>query len=52
MTPDDIALVVSPPTHTSGLAAGLLKPLVSGAAACLMPKWSPQEALRLIGRTG
>ena len=50
VTPDDIALVVSPPTHTSGLAAGLLKPLVSGAAACLMPKWSPQEALRLIGR--
>jgi cyclohexanecarboxylate-CoA ligase/acyl-CoA synthetase len=50
VTPDDIALVVSPPTHTSGLAAGLLKPLVSGAAACLMPKWSPQEALRLIGQ--
>jgi len=50
VTPDDIALVVSPPTHTSGLAAGLLNPLVSGAAACLMPKWGPQEALRLIGR--
>jgi acyl-CoA synthetase (AMP-forming)/AMP-acid ligase II len=50
VTPDDIELVVSPPTHTSGLAAGLLKPLVSGAAACLMPKWSPQEALSLIGR--
>jgi cyclohexanecarboxylate-CoA ligase/acyl-CoA synthetase len=50
VTPDDIELVVSPPTHTSGLAAGLLKPLVSGAAACLMPKWNPQEALELIGR--
>jgi cyclohexanecarboxylate-CoA ligase/acyl-CoA synthetase len=50
VTPDDIALVVSPPTHTSGLAAGLLKPLIGGATACLMPKWSPQEALRLIGR--
>ena len=49
-TPDDIDLVVSPPTHTSGLAAGLLKPLVSGAAACLMPKWGPQEALQLISR--
>jgi len=50
VTPDDIELVVSPPTHTSGLAAGLLKPLVSGAVACLMPKWSPQDALSLIGR--
>jgi acyl-CoA synthetase (AMP-forming)/AMP-acid ligase II len=50
VTPDDIALVVSPPTHTSGLAAGLLNPLVSGATACLMPKWSPREALTLIGR--
>jgi acyl-CoA synthetase (AMP-forming)/AMP-acid ligase II len=50
VTPDDIELVVSPPTHTSGLAAGVLKPLVSGAAMCLMPKWSPQEALTLIGR--
>jgi len=49
-TPDDIDLVVSPPTHTSGLAAGLLKPLVGGGAACLMPKWGPQEALRLISR--
>jgi cyclohexanecarboxylate-CoA ligase/acyl-CoA synthetase len=50
VTPDDVELVVSPPTHTSGLAAGLLKPLVSGAAACLMPKWNPQQALELIGR--
>lgn len=50
VTPGDIELVVSPPTHTSGLAAGVLKPLVSGAAMCLMPKWSPQEALRLISR--
>ncbi len=50
VTPDDIELVVSPPTHTSGLAAGVLKPLLSGAAICLMPKWSPQEALRLISR--
>ena len=50
VTPDDIGLVVSPPTHTSGLAAGLLKPLVSGAAACLMPKWDPREALSLITR--
>ena len=50
VTPDDIELVVSPPTHTSGLAAGVLKPLLSGAAMCLMPKWSPQEALELISR--
>jgi acyl-CoA synthetase (AMP-forming)/AMP-acid ligase II len=47
-TQDDIDLVVSPPTHTSGLAAGLLKPLLSGGAACLMPRWGAQEALRLI----
>jgi acyl-CoA synthetase len=51
VTPDDIALVVSPPTHTSGLAAGLLKPLVSGAAACLMPKWSPHRVTMATGAT-
>jgi acyl-CoA synthetase (AMP-forming)/AMP-acid ligase II len=50
VTPDDIELVVSPPTHTSGLVAGVLKPLVSGAAMCLVPDWNPQEALGLITR--
>jgi acyl-CoA synthetase (AMP-forming)/AMP-acid ligase II len=50
VTPDDVELVVSPVTHTAGLAAGVLKPLVSGAAMCLVPKWSPETALDLIGR--
>jgi acyl-CoA synthetase len=50
VTPDDVELVVSPPTHTSGLAAGVLKPLVSDAAMCLMRKWNADAALELIGR--
>jgi acyl-CoA synthetase (AMP-forming)/AMP-acid ligase II len=49
---DDIELVVSPPTHTAGLAAGVLKPLVSDAAMCLMPKWTPTTALELISGHG
>jgi acyl-CoA synthetase (AMP-forming)/AMP-acid ligase II len=48
--PDDIELVVSPPTHTAGLAAGVLKPLVGGGAMCLMSDWSPASALELITR--
>jgi acyl-CoA synthetase (AMP-forming)/AMP-acid ligase II len=50
--PEDVELVVSPPTHTSGLAAGVLKPLIAGAAMCLMESWDPKSALELVARHG
>jgi cyclohexanecarboxylate-CoA ligase/acyl-CoA synthetase len=45
---DDIELVVSPVTHTTGLAAGLLKPLMAGGSICLMDIWDPAAAIELI----
>jgi acyl-CoA synthetase (AMP-forming)/AMP-acid ligase II len=49
---NDIELVVSPITHTTGLAGGLLKPLVGGGAVCLMDVWEPQRAVDLIDQIG
>jgi acyl-CoA synthetase (AMP-forming)/AMP-acid ligase II len=49
---DSIELVVSPITHTTGLAAGLLKPLLGGGAIALMDVWDPSAALDLIDEVG
>ena len=49
---NDIELCVSPITHTTGLASGLLKPLVSGGALCLLDVWDPKVALGLIEEFG
>jgi acyl-CoA synthetase (AMP-forming)/AMP-acid ligase II len=49
---DDIELVVSPITHTTGLAAGLLKPLIAGGALCMMDIWEPKAAVRIVEQIG
>jgi acyl-CoA synthetase (AMP-forming)/AMP-acid ligase II len=46
--PDSIELVPSPIAHATGLAVGLLKPMLSGGSAVFMDIWNPDEALRLI----
>jgi cyclohexanecarboxylate-CoA ligase/acyl-CoA synthetase len=49
---DDVELVVSPVTHTTGLAAGLLKPLIAGGSLCLMDVWEPDGAVELLDSVG
>jgi acyl-CoA synthetase len=46
---DDVELALSPVAHTAGLAAGVIKPFLAGAATCMIDKWDPLEALRLLG---
>ena len=47
--PQQATILVYPLFHISGLGAGFLSPILSGAKVIVMRRWDPQEALRLIG---
>jgi cyclohexanecarboxylate-CoA ligase len=48
--PDDAILMPAPLAHISGLLNGVLLPGTVPMKSVLMPKWDPDEALRLIER--
>jgi cyclohexanecarboxylate-CoA ligase len=48
--PDDAVLMPAPLAHISGLLNGVLLPGIVPMRSVLMPKWDPDEALRLIER--
>lgn len=48
----DRMFMASPMTHITGLLQGYLMPARTGAAAVLMDRWDPAEAVELIERTG
>jgi cyclohexanecarboxylate-CoA ligase len=48
----DRMFMASPMTHITGLLQGYLIPARTGAAAVLMDRWDPVEAVDLIERTG
>ena len=45
-------LVVSPITHTTGLASGLIRPFLGGGRLCLMDVWDADAVVELIDRYG
>ena len=45
---DSVELVPSPITHATGLAVGLLKPMLTAGSAVFMDHWDPVLAVRLI----
>lgn len=45
---DSVELVPSPITHATGLAVGLLKPMLTGGSAVFMERWDPAAAVRVI----
>jgi acyl-CoA synthetase (AMP-forming)/AMP-acid ligase II len=46
--PQGAVLQVYPLFHISGLGSAFLSPMFSGTKIVIMPRWNPQEALRLI----
>ena len=48
--PPQAILLVYPLFHISGLGAGFLAPMLSGAKIVIMRRWDAEEAVRLIGR--
>ena len=48
LTEDDVMFMPTPITHATGLAAGLMSPLLYGAAIHLVDVWEPRDALRRI----
>jgi cyclohexanecarboxylate-CoA ligase/acyl-CoA synthetase len=50
LTDDDIMFMPTPITHATGLAAGILMPLMYGAGVHLIDVWEPNEGLRQIAR--
>ena len=52
MGPADVMFMPSPVTHATGLAMGVIAPLILGAGIHLMDVWDPGAALRRIARHG
>jgi long-chain acyl-CoA synthetase len=50
LTPDDVVLAALPLSHSFGLCGALLAPLLGGASVALMERFTPEQALRAIGR--
>lgn len=50
LTPDDVVLAALPLSHSFGLNAGLLAPLLAGARVVLVERFSPEAALAAIAR--
>ena len=48
MGPDDVMFMPSPITHATGLAMGVIAPLILGAGIHLMDIWDAEEGLRRI----
>jgi cyclohexanecarboxylate-CoA ligase/acyl-CoA synthetase len=48
MGPGDVMFMPSPVTHATGLAMGVIAPLILGAGIHLMDAWDPEAALRRI----
>ncbi|RFA10470.1 cyclohexanecarboxylate-CoA ligase [Subtercola boreus] len=48
LTEDDIMFMPTPVTHATGLAAGVMLPLLYGAAIHLVDVWEPNDGLRRI----
>jgi acyl-CoA synthetase len=48
LTSDDIMFMPTPITHATGLAAGVMMPLMYGAAIHLVDVWEPSDGLRRI----
>jgi cyclohexanecarboxylate-CoA ligase len=46
---DDAVLMPAPLAHVSGLLNGVLVPGAAGIRCVLMPRWDPEEAIRLVG---
>ncbi|MGB3811372.1 MAG: AMP-binding protein [Parvibaculum sp.] len=46
----DLMLVPGPIYHSAGLHTNLHKAIINGIGAVIMPKWDPEEALKLIER--
>ncbi|UFS58135.1 AMP-binding protein [Subtercola endophyticus] len=52
LTEDDVMLMPTPITHATGLAAGLMMPLLYGASIHLVDVWEPHDALHRIAEYG
>jgi non-ribosomal peptide synthetase component E (peptide arylation enzyme) len=50
LTDDDVMFMPTPITHATGLAAGILMPLMYGAGVHLIDVWEPNEGLRQIAK--
>ena len=50
LRPDDAVLMPAPLAHISGLLNGVLVPGVVPMKSVMMPRWDPDEALRIIER--
>jgi cyclohexanecarboxylate-CoA ligase/acyl-CoA synthetase len=50
MGPDDVIFMPSPVTHATGLAMGVVAPLILGAGIHLMDVWDAEAALERIAR--
>jgi len=52
LTPQDVVLAALPLAHSFGLNGALLAPLLAGSTVAILPRFSPEEALRAIARHG
>src|SRR5262245_57277776 len=50
LTADDVVLDALPLAHSFGLCGALLAPLMAGSQVALLPRFTPEEALRAIAR--
>lgn len=50
LTEEDIMFMPTPITHATGLAAGIMMPLIYGAGIHLIDIWEPNEGLRRIAK--
>jgi acyl-CoA synthetase (AMP-forming)/AMP-acid ligase II len=50
LTEDDVMFMPTPITHATGLAAGIMMPLMYGAGVHLIDVWEPNEGLRQIAK--
>ncbi|WP_448255976.1 AMP-binding protein [Microbacterium aurum] len=52
LTEDDVMFMPTPVTHATGLAAGVIMPLIYGAGIHLIDVWEPHDGLRRIKEHG
>jgi non-ribosomal peptide synthetase component E (peptide arylation enzyme) len=50
LTEDDVMFMPTPVTHATGLAAGVMMPLLYGAGIHLVDAWEPHDGMRRIAR--
>lgn len=50
LTEDDVMLMPTPITHATGLAAGLMSPLLYGASVHLIDIWEPHDGLNRVAK--